>query len=81
MKNDIREIVEKMEEWTGKKVEIVGGKRHHRVRLILENTVQEFAIPTKEFAAGCAKNNFYSSMRRKINQRIEQIRARQIPSA
>jgi hypothetical protein len=76
-KQEEREIIEFMERITGNKVEIVPGSNHPRVRLILEGSVQEFAIPQKNFEAGCAKKNFYSSMRRKINDRIEQIRARQ----
>lgn len=73
---DIIEIKKKFIELTGREVEFLSGTKHPRIRLVLENTIQEFAIPRK-FEAGCAKNNFYSGMRRKINQRIEQIKARQ----
>lgn len=73
---DLTEIRIKLSELTGREVEFAAGTKHPRIRLILENTIQEFAIPRK-FEAGCSKNNFYSGMRRKINQRIEQIKARQ----
>lgn len=76
MRKDLREIIDEVERITGLRPELTNGSKHYRARIAIEGTMQEFAIP-KRFKAGCEKNNFYSSMRKKINQRIEQIKARQ----
>lgn len=80
MNKDIREILTEVKKITGYEPALSIGSKHFRVQVNIEGTVQEFAIP-KKFKAGCERNNFYSSMRRKINQRTEQIKARQLVTA
>lgn len=76
MRKDEREAIRILEELTGSVVVLIPGSKHNKAQFALENTEQEFAIP-KEFRSGCSKKNFYSGMRRKIKERVEQIKARQ----
>lgn len=78
MKAYIRDIIDEIEKIAGSRPEYIPVKgRHAKIRLTILGTPQDFAIMSKDFRAGCEKNNFYSQMRRKINARIEQVRARQ----
>lgn len=79
MKAYIKDILEEIEKIAGSKPEYlpIRGRRHAKVRLTILGTTQDFAITSKDFRAGCEKNNFYSQMRRKINERVELVKARQ----
>lgn len=77
-----REILEWIEKETGNRAEFIPEKgRHSKVRCQIHGTSQEFPVPDKDFRAGSAKKNFYSQMRRKINERVEAVKARQTVSA
>lgn len=76
-KSDLDEILRVFEELTGSKPTFIPTKgRHSKVRTYILGTTQDFPVPS-EFRSGCAKNNFYSQMRRKVNERIEAVKARQ----
>jgi hypothetical protein len=75
--DEIKEILAEIEKAFGMKAEYIPERgRHSKVRIQILGTTQDFPIPTKEFSAGRAKKNFYSQMRRRINDRIEAVKAR-----
>ena len=79
-KQIIEEILIVVEKLTGQKAVYIPFRgRHAKVRTLIFGTEQDFRIITKEFRSGCQKKNYYSQMRRKINERIEAVKARQTP--
>jgi hypothetical protein len=73
---NVRKLVKEM---TGDDGEIISkqGGRHPKIRCTILGTSQDFPLPSKELNAGSSEKNYYSQMRRKITERIEQVQNRQ----